>query len=173
MCKQFYVNQVWTAADACGNTTTYTQVITVNDDIAPAFVGTLPANATVSCDNVPEAVTLTATDNCGTPTVAMTETRTNGSCPNSYVLNRVWTATDACGNSVSHTQIITVTDTVKPVFTSTLPTDTTVSCSADVPVVPTVTAIDNCGAATVTFTEKSVAGSCADELCTYQNLGGN
>ncbi|KAA5531706.1 HYR-like domain-containing protein, partial [Paenimyroides baculatum] len=154
------ITRTWTATDSCGNAVTHTQVITVNDNIAPVFVGTLPANITVSCDNVPVAATLTATDNCGTPTVVMNQTRTDGSCPNSYTLTRVWTATDVCGNTISHTQVITVTDTVKPTFNGILPADITISCSAALPTVPTVTATDNCGSATVVFNETTVAGNC-------------
>jgi hypothetical protein len=44
------------------------------------------------------------------------ETRVDGSCVNSYVLTRTWTATDECGNTTTHKQTITVVDTTKPVF---------------------------------------------------------
>ncbi|WP_272152207.1 hypothetical protein, partial [Tenacibaculum aiptasiae] len=47
-----------------GNTTTHIQSITVEDTKAPEFVESLPANTTVSCDAIPEAAILTATDNC-------------------------------------------------------------------------------------------------------------
>ncbi len=100
---------------------------------------TLPTNVTVECSAVPTAPTLTATDNCGTATVAYTETTTAGSCAGSYTLTRTWIATDACGLSTTHVQTITVQDTTAPTFVETLPTNVTVECSA----VPTAANI-NC-----------------------------
>ncbi|WP_158629415.1 HYR-like domain-containing protein, partial [Flavobacterium microcysteis] len=78
----------------------HTQVVSVTDTQAPAFVGTLPAaELAASCDNIPAAATLTATDACGTATVTFAETRTDGACAGSYTLTRKWTATDLCGNT--------------------------------------------------------------------------
>src|SRR5690606_40472449 len=51
------------------------------------------------------------------------------SCANSYVLTRTWTATDECGNSTSHTQTITVADTIAPDIT--LPASTTMTVECD------------------------------------------
>ncbi|NBL66131.1 hypothetical protein GV828_13100, partial [Flavobacterium sp. NST-5] len=69
-----------------------------------------------------------------------------------YSLSRTWTATDLCGNTVSHTQIVTVEDNSAPTFNETLPIDLTVSCDA-IPVAATLSASDNCGTASVTFEE--------------------
>jgi hypothetical protein len=44
------------------------------------FVETLPTFLTVECSAVPTAPTLTATDNCGTTTVAFTEISAAGTC---------------------------------------------------------------------------------------------
>ena len=75
----------------------------------------LPANATVECDEVPEAPVLTATDNCDQDVrVEFSEVRENGDCDANYTLRRTWTATDNCGNTNAETQIITVRDTKKP-----------------------------------------------------------
>jgi hypothetical protein len=38
--------------------------------------------------------TLAATDNCGTATLAFTETSAAGNCAGSYTLTRTWIATD-------------------------------------------------------------------------------
>ncbi|PHN96179.1 hypothetical protein CSC81_15675, partial [Tenacibaculum discolor] len=51
---------------------------------------------------------------------------------------RQWESTDNCGNTVSHTQTITVTDTTAPVLSSE-PGDVSVDCEA-IPAVPTITA---------------------------------
>jgi gliding motility-associated-like protein len=118
-CANSYVlTRTWTATDECENTTTHTQTITVADTTKPVFVEALPQNITYSCDaEVPTAPTLTANDNCGTAAVDFKETRVDGSCANSYVLTRTWTAKDECENTTTHTQTITVADTTKPVFT--------------------------------------------------------
>ncbi|MCF6279221.1 MAG: gliding motility-associated C-terminal domain-containing protein, partial [Flavobacteriaceae bacterium] len=103
----------------------------------------LPTNATVECNNVPTAETLTAADNCGTATVTFNETRTDGACDNAYSLERVWTATDECGLTTVHTQTITVEDTTAPVLSDLPDTEITVVCGT-IPDVPTITATDNC-----------------------------
>ena len=146
--------------DTVLNTEECTQNITVQDTTNPVFVGTLPADITVECDAVPAPETFTATDNCGTATVAFTETRTDGSCPSDYSLERTWTATDECGLTTVHIQTITVQDTTSPVFVGTLPVDTTVECDAQIPVAETLSATDNCGTVTVAFTETRIDGSC-------------
>src|SRR5690606_33177164 len=147
----YILTREWIATDACGLTTTHTQTITVEDSTAPVFVETLPTDITVSCDAIPAAAVLTATDNCGSATVSFTETSTSGSCANNYILTREWIATDACGLTTTHTQTITVEDSTAPVFVETLPTDITVSCDA-IPAAAVLTATDNCGSATVSFT---------------------
>ncbi|UPZ17969.1 gliding motility-associated C-terminal domain-containing protein [Flavobacterium humidisoli] len=159
-CTGFYIlYRTWTATDECGNASTHTQIIYVGDNTKPVFVESLPSNVTVECSAIPIAVTLTATDNCGTATVAYNEVKTAGSCSGSYTLDRTWTATDECGNSTAHTQTITVQDTTKPVFVEALPADVTVECSA-IPTAATLTATDNCGIATVAYNEVKRASSC-------------
>ncbi|NBL66130.1 hypothetical protein GV828_13095, partial [Flavobacterium sp. NST-5] len=74
-----------------------------------------------------------------TASVTFEEVRNNGTCAGNYSLSRTWTATDLCGNSVSHTQIVTVEDNSAPTFNETLPIDLTVSCDA-VPVAATLSA---------------------------------
>ncbi|SFJ69121.1 gliding motility-associated C-terminal domain-containing protein [Myroides guanonis] len=167
LCANSYdLVRVWTATDSCGNATSFTQTITVEDKVAPKFDQTdLPANNTVSCLNdVPTVEVLTAEDNCGTADVVFKETQVDGTCANSFVLTRIWTATDLCGNSVSHTQVITVEDKIAPTFVEDLPANITVSCLNDVPVAAALTAKDNCGTADVEFKETKVAGTCVNSF---------
>ncbi|WP_188363257.1 HYR-like domain-containing protein, partial [Flavobacterium orientale] len=170
------VTRTWTATDACGNSVSHVQTITVEDTTAPSFVEALPANVTVSCDAVPAAVTLTATDSCGTATVTFTESEVVGSCAGSTIITRTWTATDACGNSVSHVQTITVEDTTAPSFVETLPVNVTVSCDA-VPAAVTLTATDNCSEASVVYSESAnticVGSSVITRTWTASDLCGN
>ncbi|MBK9336227.1 MAG: HYR domain-containing protein [Lewinellaceae bacterium] len=135
----------WTATDNCGNSVSAEQVVTVQDNSAPVFTF-VPANATISCDAVPQAGSPIVTDNCtaGVPVVYEGETRTNGSCPDTYTLTRRWRATDNCGNATTAEQLLTVQDITVPVFTF-APADTIVGCDAvPTPVLPTAT--DNCDA---------------------------
>jgi large repetitive protein len=155
----YILTRTWTATDECENETVHLQTITVQDTTPPVFVEALPQDQTVECDEVPAAVTLTATDNCGEATVTFEEVRTDGTCPFSYILTRTWTATDECENETVHVQTITVQDTTPPVFVEALPADMTVECD-EVPAAVTLTAIDNCGEATVTFEEVRTDGTC-------------
>ena len=161
-CTDSYaITRQWTATDACGNTKTATQRITVTDTQKPNFVNT-PANITVQCSAIPTESMPTATDNCDA-TVAITyngQTQTAGACPNAYTLTRCWTAADNCGNTKTVTQRITVVDNIKPVF-STFPANSSISCSDPIPPVGSPTASDACGPATVAYLGQSnTNGSC-------------
>src|SRR5690606_6214298 len=102
----------------CGNVSSYEQFINLTDTIAPVLSG-LPLDASYECDEeIPAPAEVTATDNCDESVdVEFSEIFENGNCPQSYTIYRTWTATDTCDNSVSHTQVITVTDTTAPVLT--------------------------------------------------------
>ena len=112
------------------------------DTTDPVLSG-VPTNTTVECDSVPSAASPTASDNCDTDvTIDYAEVRTDGDCFDSYLLTRIWTATDSCGNSASQTQLVTVVDTTDPVLSG-VPADTTVECDA-VPAAAIVTVADSC-----------------------------
>lgn len=155
------IRRTYQIADDAGNTAACTQEITVLDSTAPILMG-VPADVTVECDAVPTPASVTATDNCDAdPEVTYSETRTNGSCANSYTLTRSWMATDDCGNTKSASQTITVADTIAPVLTG-VPDDTTAECDT-VPAPANVTATDNGDASVeVAFSETRTAGTCAN-----------
>ena len=164
----YFLRREWSATDNCGNTSKATQVITVQDIVAPQFVS-VPANVTVSCESVPSIGSPTASDNCD-GNVAITfsgETRTNGVCPNTYLLKRTWSAQDDCGNTKTAVQTITVQDIVRPVFTF-IPSDSTVNCDAlPLPGMPTAT--DNCTSnPTIVFLGESVMNSNSLDSYTLQ-----
>ncbi|MEP4910619.1 MAG: HYR domain-containing protein, partial [Algibacter sp.] len=150
---------IWTVIDAAGNETTCEQIVTVIDNISPEFVETLPVDDTVECDSIPDAETLTATDNCGTVNVTYEEVKTDGSCESNYTLERTWTATDSSNLSTVYTQTITVTDTTAPEFEGSLPSDVTVECD-NIPDAETLTATDNCNTATVEVADVKIDGVC-------------
>ena len=161
------VTRTWTAEDECGNVKTVLQLITLTDSTSPEFVEELPLDMTVACDDIPLAVILTAEDNCD-PEVSLTFTETQDDddlCPSDYVITRVWNLVDCAGNQNSHTQVLTVVDTVAPTFTAG-PMDLTAACDA-VPApdgVMSLQAEDNCDAA-LTYTyvgETFEGGDCED-----------
>ncbi|NNC51253.1 MAG: gliding motility-associated C-terminal domain-containing protein, partial [Flaviramulus sp.] len=141
--NSYTLTRTWTATDECGLTTSHVQNIIVQDTTAPVFVETLPRDTTVECDDIPDVTTMTATDNCGIATVTASDVITNGDCPSNYLIERTWIATDECGLTTSHTQIITVQDTTAPVVTSTYEDTLEVSCT-DIPDAPALEFTDNC-----------------------------
>ncbi|WP_372754518.1 immunoglobulin-like domain-containing protein [Mariniflexile sp.] len=159
----YTITRTWTATDTCGNTATANQIISTSDTTAPEFVETtLPANIIVECNTIPEPEMLTATDNCGTAEVTVTDVRTDGSCEYNYTITRTYTATDECGLTKTHIQTITVQDITPPVFVESLPvSNLVVECDA-VPTAEILTATDNCGSATVTVTDVKSNGNCGN-----------
>ncbi|MEQ1746228.1 MAG: immunoglobulin-like domain-containing protein, partial [Saprospiraceae bacterium] len=161
--NRFKLTRYYQVTDGSGNTVSCSQVITVYDDTKPVFTF-VPANTTVQCNSVPAVGNPTASDNCN-GTVQITyngQNKVNGSCTDSYVLTRQWTATDACGNTQTATHRITVIDTQKPAFV-TVPANVTVQCDA-IPAVASPTATDNCDASVaISYIGQTKAnGACAN-----------
>ncbi len=145
----YVITRTWTATDLSGNTTLYTQTITVTDTTAPVFNGTLPADTTVDCATIPLAPIITATDNCSLIPLnaVLTETITVAlptECPKKSTIRREWNVSDVCGNAaVAHVQIITVQDSTAPVIDPTFPLTLTATCDA-IPAVVQPNITDNC-----------------------------
>ncbi|SEW50425.1 HYR-like domain-containing protein [Chitinophaga arvensicola] len=142
--------RTWTATDACGNKATMQQIITVQDTTKPVFTVKPPADTTVSCDNIPApANDVQVSDNCSalgnglTVTRRITTERTPGDCAGNYRIIRTWTAKDACGNTTTITQVVTVKDTTRPVIMP-APADIVLYCQDKIPTAPVLTATDNC-----------------------------
>ncbi|WP_439151174.1 HYR-like domain-containing protein [Winogradskyella sp.] len=153
--NEFVLVRIWTATDECGNAVSHTQTITVIDTTAPEFNEDLPSDATVECDVVPTAETLTATDNCGVAEVTFEEIITDGACTGDFIIERTWTATDTCGNDNVYTQIIMVQDTTAPALVTPFDENVTVACD-DIPEIPELVFEDACSNdMEVTFNEVS------------------
>ncbi len=165
---RYTLHRTYRATDVCGNSTTCVQVITVFDNTAPVL--SCPGNLTISCT----AITLpsntgsgTAMDNCG-GTVTVTYTDANSvptGCPQEYTITRTWNATDACGNSSSCIQLITIDDNLAPVITC--PANVTLECTASTSPTNTgsATTTDNCDMSpAVTYADITTASpSCPQE----------
>ncbi|MBT5925473.1 MAG: hypothetical protein HOH33_02515, partial [Verrucomicrobia bacterium] len=142
------IARTWTATDGSGNAVSGVQVIEVIDTTNPVLAG-VPADATVECDSVPVAAAVTVTDNCDAPTLVFNEVRTDGDCPSNYTLTRTWTATDACGNLTSATQVVTVQDTTAP---APIVIDLRDIAPNETPITFTTASSDNCGGVVMTIT---------------------
>ena len=95
---------------------------------------TCPANLNLTCSTeVPAAniASVITSDNCaGIITVTVAEdVVSNQTCLNKFTINRTYTATDACGNASSCTQVIVVNDNIPPVMTC--PNDLLLECATE------------------------------------------
>ena len=113
------ITRTWTVTDNCGNTTTASQTLTVQDNTDPTLVG-VPANATVECDAIPAAPTVTATDNCD-PTLTVGFNEVNAVVEGCGTITRTWTVTDNCGNTTTASQTLTVQDNLTQLSLACLP----------------------------------------------------
>jgi gliding motility-associated-like protein len=156
----YSVTRTWTATDVCGNSSTASQTINIQDVTAPV-IAALPEPSTISCPDSPVFAQAEATDECGSAfTLTYDDVRTKGQCRGSYIMTRTWTATDACGNSSQASQIINVQDIFAPVI-SHLPETTTIDCPAT-PVFAQATAVDECHSGfELTFSDVTTNGECA------------
>jgi hypothetical protein len=144
-----------TAVDNAGNTATCVQEVIILDNQIPSI--TCPVNVTVnanagSCVATGVALgTPTATDNCGTTGLEITN-----DAPASFPIGTTvvtWTATDSNGNSANCQQTVKVTDNQNPTITCSANITVyanTASCTATGVVLIAPATADNCGVATVT-----------------------
>jgi len=144
--------RTWTATDPCGNSASCVQTITIEDSTPPVI--TCPEDLTLECDELGEVVDFgeaTATDVCDpAPVVDFQDEEIPGDCPQEMTIRRTWTATDACGNSASCLQTITIEDTTPPMIAC--PSETLkVLCGEPLPEPDpgSIEASDNCGEVTV------------------------
>ncbi len=114
----YNVTRYWTAADACGVSTTTSQLITVIDTMPPTFVA-LPAASTTNCPAPPSFGDPAPGDSCDGSSLASflsADSTVAGGCAANYSVTRSWTAVDHCGNSASTSQHITAQDLDAPTF---------------------------------------------------------
>lgn len=125
-CSQYEYDIIrsWTATDDCGNSSTTTQVVRVQDNEPPSFQR--PFNIELYCTEDFNNLALTGNvsnlaDNCS-PTEALTVsfsdvTIEQPDCNFNFNIRRTWRVTDVCGNSNVQVQNIFVGDNQPPTFT--------------------------------------------------------
>lgn len=151
----------FTVADDCGNKSTTKATFKIVDDQAPVFTNA-PKDIRLKCgDAVPAAITPSVSDVCDVaPTVSFDEKR-EALCGSSYKVTRTWTAKDACGNTATTTQVISMEDTEPPVLLNVPNQPITLSCNQAIPSGAGVVASDNCdGNPRVTMSDLVERGIC-------------
>lgn len=143
----------FTATDACGNSASSSASFTIVDTTAPSLA--VDSLVEVMCADYSDTVEygVTASDICSDVTITIADTETDGPCAGAY--ERLYTATDDCGNATTAVQIIHLYDSIAPVFTY-VPNDTTIQCGGDfsVDALGAAEASDNClGSVTITHTD--------------------
>lgn len=160
----------FTATDACGNSVMKQATFKTVNTTGPQFVVDAQ-NLTVECDGNGNTNDL----------MAWLNTHGGASAANACSLDLTWTndfkgltkscgstgstvvnfkVTDSCGNVSVTTATFTIVDKTAPVFTTNLPKDITLECSALLPEAAVLNATDLCGTAEVSFKEERVNGNC-------------
>ncbi|MCO6484293.1 MAG: hypothetical protein J5I41_00815, partial [Saprospiraceae bacterium] len=149
------LTRTWTASCSGKSASCIQEVVIL--DTEPPVLNPTPGDLTVECHQVPAPPTVQAQDNCGAK-VSYAEIKTPGNCPDNYILKRTWLATDSCGNTDHHTQIITVKDIKAPVLPPSMP-DLVVNCGEEIPCIwPPVS--DNCSEILWEVSQKETPGLC-------------
>ena len=131
-CEQNYtLTRVFTATDVCGNSSPGAQIIVVSDMTPPILLP--PPDFGVNCDEAIELEDAIFWDNCDpNPTIELITETINITSAGTYDILREFTSTDACGNSYTSSQIISVVDNTPPYFTS-FPEDLLLLCGDNYP----------------------------------------
>ncbi len=159
------------ATDACGNQSPYTVTITVADPTQPVFSSCPGSPLFLSCDGDNTAIinfwlgNVTATNPDGSAVTVSNNFDAGNlfpSCGNGAGLIITFTATNACGNEAYCYGQITLQDIGKP--TIVCPDDTTIECgeSIDPAFTGQATAMDNCSAFSVSYSDVISASGCAN-----------
>jgi subtilisin-like proprotein convertase family protein len=177
--------RIWRATDACGNSATCTNTVTVIDTTAPTIA--CAPNVTVECGTPwtfsPPAVPFDACDN--NVSLQIISTITNLGCGNTLAATRFWQATDACGNSAICSNTVTVVDTTAP--TLDCPADFTVdsytawsfgnptasdACDGNTPTITVLSTVTNagCGKSIIATRTWTASDSCGNTRTCAQTV---
>ena len=120
---------IFSVTDNCGNSTTTSASVIITDTTDPEL--TIPNSLTEECENITLTKadwidSATATDDCGTVTIAAQLWNTISGCGNTETEQYLFTATDACGNQSTGFSEYTIEDTTGPIITC--PSDLVLEC---------------------------------------------
>lgn len=156
---------VWEVTGCCGDLVTCSQTVTMVDTTPPTI--NCGQDEVLSCGLSWDFTVPIVTDNCGpaAPKLEILSTATNSGCP--FRATRIWLATDACGNSTTCTQNVTVIDQQPPLLTCA--SDKTVECGSAWRFDPPVVSDACCGtnvsvSVSSTVTNADPANPCARQM---------
>ena len=143
-CEYAYViERHWTIWDDCGDSTRATQVINVQDTIAPQALDLPSDTLLAACEGIPPVPTVSFQENCDSSFQwTFRQETVDSTCSYDRTIVRTWEAWDNCGNNSTAVQRIELRDTSAPVF-SQVPADVIFDCTRAV-TLPLVTALDDC-----------------------------
>ena len=148
----------WTATDACDNVVTAEQVITIVDTTVPEFTN-VPADKLVACGESILFDEPVALDLCGGVSLTFIDETEWANCEGvAYSVTRNWIAVDACGNTATFANTISVEeDATAPVLSAL--EDKVVSCSEGI-IFDTPVVTDNCDYATLSYSDAIIENDC-------------
>jgi len=149
------LTRTWDLLDGCGNAASHVQVLTWYEDAeAPLLLA--PPDVALGCNPAdipdPNPGVVQAADACGQPPVIHeSDTLSNNDC--ARMLVRVYSATDACGNTATVTQNFSWSESDAPPQISEAPVGTRLACNATIPDPDpaSLTAANSCGALEATL----------------------
>ena len=100
------IRRTWTATDLCGNTSSAIQVISVHDVTPPVITGV--SDISIDPNQEWSFEDPVATDACSDAAIRMVAMTTELDMENVLVISRLWEASDACGNTSTFAEWITV-----------------------------------------------------------------
>ncbi|WP_281298884.1 gliding motility-associated C-terminal domain-containing protein [Flavobacterium limnophilum] len=121
----YSITRTWTATDACGNKSTASQTINVQDLVGPTTATLFLASIDVTCDAIPAKPDLVFVDNCSAVATPVYTEKIINQTLTSYSIVREWSVADACGNTSKFVQTVNVT------ITNAGTTITSSACNAD------------------------------------------
>lgn len=159
LCNGGIIKRTWRISDSKSNTTTYTQTITVEPDLAPPtstadlsevfeFIGSNNFGRWVI--DKQNNIIINSQDDCSVSNIFNNAPPIFNQCGSIVV---TFTLEDECGKTADFQVKYTLRDTIQPIFNN-LPRDTTISCAAGRPLVPTVTASKSGSPIAVQFQEE-------------------
>lgn len=176
ICEDHKINRKWTVTNSCGQTAVEQYTLTV--DVPELAIQGVPEDVTVSCDDVPEPATPTVDDSCYDINLTFNELIFDSVC-DTFTIQRIWTATDECGNVVEESQTITVLTPELALLG--IPTDVTIACTEDLPPIASPTTPTDCYETTIDYGETVIGDTCsnykilrvwvANDFCGNQVMG--
>jgi len=178
-CTGGTITRRWIAVDSENLTDTVTQIITILPDTKPPVPLLAEVKDTFDCDapnsdyttwlNTTQLSLSSSIQECNPGTITNNSTGIFNPRPRCGSIAITFTISDQCGNTAPWVATYTVVDNEPPQLIG-LPAklNDTISCTAPIPPMPTVTATDNC-TPNLTVANTNTTGQTTDGTCSQYN----